>query len=428
MKRIDWAATSAEQKKDALSRPPRRSDPRVRQTVSRIFEEVAAEGSAAVARWAVKLDGHAPRRLELDRRTVKEANSTLAPADFAALELAVANVRRYHEATRPEPMLFEPSPGVRLRREWRPIGTCGLYVPGGSAPLFSTLLMLAIPAAVAGVPERVAVTPPSKAGDIPAVMIAAAALSGLEALHLLGGAQAIAALTYGAGVERADKIFGPGNAYVAEAKRYASELPGGPAIDLPAGPSELMVVADGDADPEIVAADLLSQAEHDPDAQVLLVATERYLIEEVARELEAQLGSLPRKDIARKSLTEGRAILVRDGSEAADVVNAYAPEHLSLQVAEPDRLVPLISNAGTVFMGRWAAETFGDYVAGPSHVLPTDGAARTWSGVGTASFMTSFVVQELTPQAALELAGPAARLARLEGLEAHARAADGRTG
>lgn len=428
MNRIDWASATAEQKQAALARPARRSDPRVRKTVARIFSEVAAEGPKAVARWAEKLDGHAPRVIDLDRKRLGEAKAALDPADLEALLLAASNVRGYHEATKPQPTAFEPSPGVHLRREWRPIGACGLYVPGGTAPLFSTLLMLAIPASVAGVPERIVVTPPAKDGSVPPVMLVAAEAAGLDALHLVGGAQAIAALAFGAGVEKADKIFGPGNAYVAEAKRYAAELPGGPAIDLPAGPSELMVVAGPKADPEIVAADLLSQAEHDPDAQVVLVATEAELIEAVARELEALLGSLPRKEIARKSLAEGRAILVRDLSEAAETINAYAPEHLSLQVAEPDRLAPLIVNAGAVFVGRWAAETFGDYVAGPSHVLPTDGAARTWSGVGTASFMTSFVIQELTPEAALRLAGPAARLARLEGLEAHARAADARTG
>jgi histidinol dehydrogenase len=225
-------------------------------------------------------------------------------------------------------------------------------------------------------------------------------------------------------VPKAEKIFGPGNAYVTEAKRYAAALPGGPLIDVPAGPSELMVIADDRADPRIVAADLLSQAEHDTDAQVVLVATSDAIVSAVARELELQTPSLPRAEIAQASLAQARLIRVRDASEAAEVSNAYAPEHLSLQVANTEPLIAQLNNAGAIFVGAWSAETFGDYICGPSHVLPTDGAARAWSGVNVASFMKSFVVQEMSEQGARALAPAAARLARLEGLEAHARAAD----
>ena len=324
--------------------------------------------------------------------------------------------------------MVEPRPGLVCRRLWRPIRSAGLYIPGGTAPLFSTLVMLALPADAARVPERTAVTPPAKDGGVHPMMLAAGAACGLEAITLVGGAQAIAALAFGAGVRRADKIFGPGNAYVAEAKRQAAELPGGPAIDLPAGPSELMIIADALADPAVVAADLLSQAEHDADAQVLLVSPSESLVEAVLAEVGRQVATLPREKIARAALSEARAVLVCSPGEAAEVANAYAPEHLSLQVEIPSSVLPLIEAAGTVFVGRFAAETFGDYVCGPSHVLPTDGAARTWSGVSTASFMTSFVVQEIGRDAARHLAPAAARLARLEGLEAHARAADVRNG
>jgi histidinol dehydrogenase len=423
VKRFDWSALSPAERAAALERPARRRDAAVRDVVRRIFDDVEAEGEAAVARWSLNLDGRAPERLELTSAVVDQARATLAREDLAAMETAAQNVRRYHEATRPQDQTVEPAAGVTLRRVWRPIGTCGLYAPGGTAPLFSTLLMLAIPAAVAGVSSRVTVTPPNREGVAP-VMIAAAALSGLEALWLVGGAQAIAALTFGAGLPRADKIFGPGNAYVAEAKRYAADLPGGPAIDLPAGPSELMVIADASADPALVAADLLSQAEHDADAQVVLAAAGEGVLDAVTRELERQMATLPRGNIAQASLAEGRAILVRNLAEAAEAASAYAPEHLSLQVAEPEPLIASISNAGTIFVGRWAAETFGDYVAGPSHVLPTDGAARTWSGVNTSAFMKSFAIQEATEAGARALAPAAARLARLEGLEAHALAAD----
>jgi histidinol dehydrogenase len=423
VKRFDWSSLSAQEKTAALARPMKRRDAAVRDTVRRIFDEVEHEGEAAVRRWSLNLDGHAPQRLELTPAVVDAARAKLDREDLAAMQIAADNVRRYHEATRPVAQTVEPAPGVKLRRVWRPIETCGLYAPGGTAPLFSTLLMLAIPAAVAGVPNRVIVTPPHRDGVAP-VMIAAAALANLEAFYLVGGAQAIAALTFGAGLPRADKIFGPGNAYVAEAKRYAADLPGGPAIDLPAGPSELMVIADASADPVLVAADLLSQAEHDADAQVVLAAMGEGVIEAVCRELERQTAVLPRGNIAQASLSEGRILLVRDWNEAAEAASAYAPEHLSIQVSDPEPLIGAISNAGTIFVGHWAAETFGDYVAGPSHVLPTDGAARTFSGVSTAAFMKSFAIQEATRDGARALAPAAARLARLEGLEAHALAAD----
>lgn len=429
VKRLVWRSLSPLERSQALTRPTRRQDRAVGDVVRRIFDEVEAQGAAAVRDWSVKLDGQAPRCIDLDAATVDAARARLQTGDLAALDLACDNVRRFHAAIAPsDGPTIEIAPGVSCRRVWRPIRSAGLYVPGGTAPLFSTLLMLALPAAAAGVSESVAVTPPARAGAEPhPMMLAAAAACGLDALWLVGGAQAIAALTFGAGLPKADKLFGPGNAYVAEAKRYASGLPGGPAIDLPAGPSELLVIADVSADPVIVAADLLSQAEHDADAQVILVATDAAVIDAVWAEVERQLATLPRADIARRSLEAALTITV-DGDEAVEVANAYAPEHLSLQVSDPGRLVPLISGAGTIFVGRWAAETFGDYVSGPSHVLPTDGAARIYSGVNVTSFMTSLVVQEVTREGAAALAPAAARLARLEGLEAHARAADLRAG
>jgi histidinol dehydrogenase len=426
MKRFVWSELNADERRAALARPTRRRDGEVSAVVRRIFDEVEAEGETAVRRWSLALDKRAPLKLELTQDVIAAARAAVTQEDIAALDLAVANVRRFHEATKPASRDIEIQAGVRCRREWRAIGACGLYIPGGSAPLFSTLIMLAEPARVAGVRERIAVTPPG-AGEAPhPMMIAAAAACGLDALWLVGGAQAIAALTFGAGLPRAEKIFGPGNAYVTEAKRYAASLAGGPVIDVPAGPSELMVIADDDADPRIVAADLLSQAEHDPDAQVVLVATSDAIVSAVAAELARQTPSLPRAEIAQASLAQARLIRARDANEAADIANAYAPEHLSLQVATPQSLVPRLDNAGAVFVGAWSAETFGDYICGPSHVLPTDGAARAWSGVSVASFMKSFTVQEMSDVGARALAPGAARLARLEGLEAHARAADAR--
>ncbi|MFN7232129.1 MAG: histidinol dehydrogenase, partial [Brevundimonas sp.] len=395
MKRLDWSTLDDAGRRAALARPARRTRRDVVEAVHEILQAVAAEGGAAVTRYAERFDGAPPRRIAITPETVAEARAALAPADVRALRIAAENVRVFHEATRPEDTaLVETTPGVRSRLVWRPIRAAGLYVPGGSAPLFSSLLMQAIPAKVAGVPVRVAVTPPSRDGSVHPAMILAANEAGLDALWLLGGAQAIAAMTYGAtladgDIPAVDKLFGPGNAYVAEAKKQASAVPGGLAVDMPAGPSELLVIADRTADPELVAADLLSQAEHDADAQVLLVCDDARTLDAVAEAVAAQLDDLPRADIARASLAEARLIRVRDLAEACAVSNQYGPEHLSLQVRDAEATVARISAAGAVFVGTFAAETLGDYAAGPSHVLPTDGGARTLGGITTASFMTT---------------------------------------
>ena len=430
MRQIDWTTLSPEEQREALARPAQRTEARVGDIVREIFDDVRTRGGAAVADWSVKLDGAAPRRIAITPDAVREARAALPPADTRALRIAAENVRVFHQATRPDDTAWvETTPGVRSRLVWRPIASAGLYVPGGSAPLFSSLLMQAIPAGVAGVARRVAVTPPAKDGGVHPAMIVAAEEAGLDALWLIGGAQAIAALTFGADledgrIEPVDKLFGPGNAWVAEAKKQANALPGGPAVDMPAGPSELMVIADSSADPEIAAADLLSQAEHDADAQVLLVSNSRGAIAAILAEVERQLQTLPRADIARRSLAEGRAIRVADLAEACAVANLYGPEHLALQTLDAEQLVDRINAAGAIFVGTYAAETLGDYAAGPSHVLPTDGGARTLGGITTASFMTSMSVQSVSEKGAAALAPVAARLARLEGLEAHARAAD----
>lgn len=434
MQRIDWSTLDADGRREALARPRQRTDAAVSDAVRAIFEDVRTRGGDAVTEWSLKLDGAAPRRLAITPELERQARADLPPSATRALRVAAENVRIFHQATRPEDTAFvETTPGVRSRLAWRPIRSAGLYVPGGTAPLFSSLLMLAIPAEVAGVARRIAVTPPAKDGEPHPAMIVAAAEAGLDALWLLGGAQAIAALTFGAvlddgEIEPVDKLFGPGNAWVAEAKKQASALAGGPSTDMPAGPSELLIIADRDADPEMVAADLLSQAEHDADAQVLLVSESRGLIDATLEAVEQQLDTLPRADIARASLAEGRAIRVRSVAEACEVANLYAPEHLSLQTVEAEKLVASITAAGAVFVGQYAAETLGDYAAGPSHVLPTDGGARTLGGITTASFMTSLSIQTVTAEGAAALAPVAARLARMEGLEAHARAADLRAG
>ncbi|MGH6950304.1 MAG: histidinol dehydrogenase, partial [Vitreimonas sp.] len=417
MQRLDWNSLSPGARAEALARPMRRSDQEVVATVRRIFDDVETQGWNAVRRWARELDGCEPTQLELSAAVVDGARAKLEREDVAAIDLAIDQVRFFHEATAPKACVVETVQGVRCTRAWRPISTCALYVPAGGAPLVSTLIMLAEPARVAGVPNRVLVSPPGRNGEPHPAIVAAAAACGLDALWLVGGAHAIAALTFGAGLPRADKILGPGNVYVAEAKRRAASLPGGPAVDLPAGPSELMVIADAGAEPAFVAADLLSQAEHDANAQVLLVSPSVELIGKVETELARQLETLPRSEIARASLGHARAIRVGSIDEAVDAANAYAPEHLSLAVAGPARILDRVENAGAVFVGRYAAESFGDYAVGPSHVLPTDAAARAWSGVTTAAFMKSFTIQEIDAEGVRRLAPAVARLARLEGLE-----------
>lgn len=426
MKRIDWNALDEPSREAALARPEQRADKKLQDGVRAIVKAVRDRGWDAASDTARRLDGEDPKRIAV-APLAAEARKSLPAEEVAAIELAADNVRRFHKACMPSDVVVETMLGLTVRKVWRPIDRVGLYVPGGKTPLFSTLLMLAIPARVAGVGEIIAATPPRPQGGLDALVALAAELSGIEAIWTVGGAQAIAALAYGAGpIGKVDKICGPGNAWVAEAKRLVSNMPGGPAIDMPAGPSELLVIADNIADAATVAADLLSQAEHDAAAQVILVSPSRSILYAVEQGIEEQLRGLPRSAVARAALNCARLILVDDLLQAVEVANAYAPEHLSLAVTEPDALVPLVRNAGAVFAGPLAAETFGDYLAGSSHVLPTDGAAKAWSGVSTYTFLKAMTVQTVTPEAARRVAQPAALLARMEGLEAHARAADAR--
>ena len=426
MRRLDWSTIGGAERAVALARPRQRADASLLSDVRAILEEVRSGGWNALCEIAQRIDGEEPKLIDLGP-IAAQARRDLDGEAIAAMELAARNIRTFHEASMPADVSEETVPGLIARKLWRPIDRIGLYVPGGRTPLFSTLLMLAIPAKVAGVREIVVVTPPRPGGGLDPVIALAAEMSGIEAIWTVGGAQAIAALAYGAGnIARADKICGPGNAWVAEAKRQASSEAGGPAIDMPAGPSELMVIADESADSRVVAADLLSQAEHDPMAQVVLVTTCQALRDRVEREVERQLTDLPRQAVARASLAEARLILCDNLEQAAEIANRYASEHLSLAVADADALVPLIRNAGAVFAGALAAETFGDYLAGSSHVLPTDGAARALGGVSPYTFLKPMSVQTVTPEAVRAIARPAAILARIEALEAHARAADAR--
>jgi histidinol dehydrogenase len=426
VKIIDWTGLDCAERPRVLARPARRRDPALCDAVRGIIERVRVGGWEALAEEAVRIDGQAPR-LEAVAPAAAEARRLMDPEQIEAMQFAARNIALFHEASRPADQAIETVPGLIVRKLWRPIDKVGLYVPGGKTPLFSSLLMLALPARAAGVRDIVVATPPRAQGGLDPAVALAAELCGIEAIWTVGGAQAVAALAFGAGdVPRVDKICGPGNAWVAEAKTIVASLAGGPAIDLPAGPSELMVIADEQADPAMVAADLLSQAEHDADAQVVLVTTSAELARHVSTEVETQAVLLPRADAVRGALANAPIILTINLQEAVEIANAYAPEHLSLAVRDAANLVVSIRHAGAVFAGFSAAETIGDYLAGSSHVLPTDGAARAWSGVSVHTFMKSMSVQTLTDAAAARVARPAAILARLEGLEAHARAAEAR--
>jgi histidinol dehydrogenase len=426
VRKLVWKELDAAGRRQGLSRPASRGDARLQAAVRTIVDRVREHGWAGLCSEAERIDGAPPRLVDV-APLAAAARRNFPSEAVEAVELAARNIVAFHEGSLPPEHRVETLPGLVVRKLWRPLDRVGLYVPGGATPLFSTLLMLALPARAAGVEEIVAVTPPRPDGALDPLVALAAELSGIEAVWTVGGAQAIAALAFGAGpMPRVDKICGPGNRWVAEAKSQVASRPGGPAIDMPAGPSELLVIADASADPATVAADLLSQAEHDSAAQVLLVTPSGSLADAVEAELARQVATLPRGDVAQASLADARIILAQSLEEAMEIANLYAPEHLSLALAEPERLVERVRNAGAVFAGRFAAETFGDYLAGSSHVLPTDGGARTWSGISVHSFLKAISVQTVTREAAERIARPAALLARLEGLEAHARAADAR--
>ncbi len=421
-----WNELSEAERLQVLARPEQRSELRVVETVRAIVDDVRVRGWAAIAEHSERLDGEAPRLIAV-APIAAEARRTLSADAVEAIEFAYRNILAFHADSFPSEHVVETVPGLSVRKMWRPLDRVGLYIPGGKTPLFSSLLMLAVPALAAGVDNIVVATPPRPEGGLDPVIALAADLCGIGAVWTVGGAQAIAALGLGAGdIPRVAKICGPGNAYVAEAKAYLASLPGGLAIDMPAGPSELLVVADESADAKLVAADLLSQAEHDPSAQVLLVTTSSNLAQKVENGIDGLAARLPRSAIAAASLANARIIVADSLEQALEIANVYAPEHLSLAVEAPEALVPLVRNAGAVFAGHCASETFGDYLAGSSHVLPTDGAARAWSGVSVYTFLKAISVQQVTPETARRLAAPAAALARLEGLEAHALSAEAR--
>lgn len=423
MKRYAWTELSQDQRQVALARPMGLSDSSIADSVRAIMAKVKTSGDAAVLEFTAKFDGVDLTDLRVETSATKAAWDALPDDQKSAIDIAYANIKKFHAAQKPEDIEVETTRGVYCRREARAIETAGLYVPGGTAPLVSTLLMLAVPAQVAGVQRRVVVTPPSKDGTINPAILAAAYRCKVTDVFMCGGAQAIAALAYGtASIPRCDKIFGPGNAYVATAKSLAAQEPGGPAIDMPAGPSEAMVVADDKSNPVFVASDLLSQAEHDSLAQVICVSTTQTGAEEIKAEVNAQLATLPRKDIAAVAIQNSRMIVANDRADIIDIINRYAPEHLIMQVKQPETYVAAIRNAGSIFLGPWTPESMGDYASGTNHTLPTYGAARAYSGVTLESFIKYISVQRATKKGLQRLGPTVEKLAEMEGLEAHRRA------
>lgn len=423
MKYVDWNTASTEARRAALARPAAESRDEVFRQAAAVIKAVRDEGDAAVHRYTQQFGGPAASDLRVSVAEFREARAALSAVQIAALERAVANVTRFHEAQRSPPLTVETMPGVVCERITRPIGSVGLYVPAGSAPLPSTAIMLSVPARIAGCPARAIASSPGRDGKVHAAVLVAAELCGIDTVYKMGGAQAIAAFAYGTeSVRKVDKVFGPGSAWVTAAKQIVAGDPAGAAIDLPAGPSEVLVIADESANARFVAADLLAQAEHDAIAQVVLVTTSAALVKSVGDQLDLQTASLSRRDIVAQSMAASRCILVPDLATAVAVSNEYAPEHLIIQTRNARALLPQVENAGSVFVGDWSPESMGDYCSGTNHVLPTFGYARSYSGVSLIEYQKRITVQELSADGLRALGPTAITLSDMEGLDAHGSA------
>lgn len=426
---IVWGNLSDKERSQMLSRPVKSASFDFRDSVGNILRSVAEGGDSAIRRYSKEFDGAELIDLEVSRQDIERSAVTVSAEFKRSVDLAVSNIRKFHMAQLRPSINIEVMEGVSCQRLYRPIETVGLYAPSGSAPLPSTVLMLGVPAVIAGCPEIVLCAPPGKNGEIDPLILYTAGLVGIHRVFKIGGAQAIGAMAYGTQtVPKVDKIYGPGNAWVTEAKLQVSHQPSGPAIDMPAGPSEVLVMVDEKSDPEFAAADLLSQAEHGEDSQVILVSTSAIMIDKITSCLEDQLERLPRRSIALKALENSRFILAKSTSEAVDISNRYAPEHLILQCADAVEVLDRISNAGSIFVGKYSPESVGDYASGTNHVLPTYGYAKAYSGLSVEAFQKSITVQELS-EVGLKNIGPAVEvLAESEGLEAHKQAVSIRLG
>lgn len=417
MQTLIWNNLTEAEKQAALSRPAQLVGESVTQAVEKIKQNVKTNGDKALFELAEQFDRIKLDSLVISAEQIAQAASRIPDELKQAIQNAKRNIERFHNAQLPQGVDIETQAGVRCQVLTRPIQRVGLYIPGGSAPLFSTVLMLAIPAKIAGCKKIVLCSPPPIADEI----LYTANLCGVETIYAVGGAQAVFAMANGTEtVAKVDKIFGPGNAFVTEAKRQVVQE--GTAIDMPAGPSEVLVIADENADPDFVASDLLSQAEHGADSQVILVTPSETLAKQTALSIEKQLAALPRAETARKALSHSRTFIAYSIEQAVEISNEYAPEHLVVQVENARDLLDSLDNAGSIFLGAYSPESMGDYASGTNHVLPTYGYTCTYSSLGLADFSKRMTVQELTPQGFKDLAKTVELMASAEQLDAHKQA------
>ncbi|MFZ7240710.1 histidinol dehydrogenase [Avibacterium avium] len=419
MQTLIWKNLTEQEKQQSLMRPALSAAESIKEAVNAIRENVQGNGDKALFELSEKFDKVKLDSLIVPQQAIQAATARLPEALKTAIQNAKANIERFHQAQIPQPVDIETQAGVRCQVVTRPINRVGLYIPGGSAPLFSTVLMLAIPAKIAGCKKIVLCSPPPIADEI----LYTANLCGVETIYAVGGAQAIVAMAFGTEtVAKVDKIFGPGNAFVTEAKRQVSQALNGAAIDMQAGPSEVLVLADENANPDFVASDLLSQAEHGADSQVILVTPSETLAKSTALAIERQLAQLPRAETARQALAHSRIFIAEDLAQAVEISNQYAPEHLVVQVENARGILDQLDNAGSIFLGAYSPESMGDYASGTNHVLPTYGYTRTTSSLGLADFSKRMTVQELSPQGFQDLAPTVIQMAIAEQLDAHKNA------
>ena len=416
---IDWNAVSEKEQDSLLMRPAVSASDTITAIVTDILKNVKDNGDEALREYNRKFDKTEVEDLLVAPEVFDAAEAALPEALKDAMRVAVSNLTKFHTAQRLVPVSVETMKGILCEQVTRPIDSVGLYIPGGTAPLFSTALMLLIPAQIAGCRKVVLCSPPPIAPEI----LFACRLCGVEAVYQVGGAQAVAAMAFGTeSIPKVDKIFGPGNAFVTEAKRQVSQRLDGAAIDMPAGPSEVLVIADAGANPAFVASDLLSQAEHGPDSQVVLLTPDASFAQRVAEETEKQLAALPRREIAEKALSASRLIVARDLDQCVEISNRYGPEHLIIETRNARELVADVTNAGSVFLGDWAPESAGDYASGTNHVLPTYGYAATYSSLGLADFQKRMTVQELSADGLRQIGAVVELMAAAERLDAHKNA------
>lgn len=419
MKLSYWQQCSDAQRAALLTRPAIISSDSISQAVADILSQVKQNGDQALIALSNKFDKVQIQQIKLTQDAIKAATARVKPELKQAMQLAVSNIEKFHQAQVKSAITVETMPGVKCQLVTRPIDSVGLYIPGGSAPLLSTVLMLATPAKIAGCRKVILCSPPPIADEI----LYAAELCGVTEIYQLGGAQAIAAMAFGSeSVPKVDKIFGPGNAFVTEAKRQVSQRLDGAAIDMPAGPSEVLVIADSSANPAFIAADLLSQAEHGPDSQVILLTPDEDIAKAVSIEVDKQLTQLSRQGIAEKALQESRLIVTKDLAQCITISNRYGPEHLIIQTQNADDLVEQITSAGSIFLGDWSPESAGDYASGTNHVLPTYGYTATYSSLGLADFQKRMTVQKLSPEGLQAIGNAVELMAQAEQLTAHKQA------